>query len=305
MCGGEQLTVWQTVSISDLSRLYRDSLGTEIGEQFGPASELRLLRCAACDLGFFDPMVAGDQRFYEHLQRLDWYYPKTKSEFAFAAGFVGPEHDVLEIGCGEGRFAEHVRPRSFTGLEYTDKAVERARAQELKVERASIESYSERHPQSADVVCAFQVLEHVPAPRAFVESALHCLRSGGRLILSVPSADRFVSLAINNILNFPPHHVTWWSDEALRRLATRFGLRLEALEHERLADEHVEGYLYALWIRSFDRPGREANAIDRSLRVRLLHRAASFLVPILRRGLGHLALRPNGHTVTAVYRTRG
>jgi SAM-dependent methyltransferase len=302
MCAGTDLKVWLRASVDDLARLYRDGLAIDVRSRFGNSAELRLLKCAACDLGSFDPVVPGDGAFYEHLLRFEWYYPASKAEFGSAAKFVRNEDDVLEIGCGEGRFADHIRPRSFTGLEYTDRAVARARARGLRVTRESIESYSAVNAGSADVVCAFQVLEHVPAPRAFVEAALACLRPGGRLIVSVPSADGFMSATINNVLNFPPHHLTWWSDDALRALGARFGLALESLEHERLADEHVDGYVYALWIRGFDRPGRTANVIDRSMRVRLLSRTARIVAPVLRRALRNPALRPNGHTVTAVYR---
>jgi SAM-dependent methyltransferase len=92
------------------------------------------------------------------------------------------------------------------------------------------------------VVCAFQVLEHVPDPRAFLASCVYCLKPGGRLILSVPAEDSFTGLVPNNCLNLPPHHLTRWSDKALLALREEFNLHDLQLIPLPLEDIHHEHY---------------------------------------------------------------
>ena len=304
LCDAPGTRVRFSVPARRLIDLYRRAYGVDTTRHFAGASIIILRECVACGLGFFEPSAAGAPDFYEQFQRFEWYYPKSKPEFDLAASFVKSSASILEIGCGEGYFADHVKGCRYVGLEYTERSRQAAMRRGVDVRLQSLESYAADHPLSADAVCAFQVLEHVTDPRSFITSALACLKPGGLLVFSVPSADAYVGLAVNNLLNFPPHHVTWWSDAALRGLADRFFLEMVALEHDVLADEHVEAYAHTLFVRGFDRPGNAIGLIDTSLRSRVLHRLARLVVPVLARGMQHVALRPRGHSVTAVFRKR-
>ncbi|MFI4890683.1 MAG: ureidoglycolate lyase [Steroidobacterales bacterium] len=86
------------------------------------------------------------------------------------------------------------------------------------------------------------VLEHVPNPLQFARDLMRCVRSRGYLILAVP---KFPS-AINDIPNFkfnaPPHHLTWWSEQALRTLAETAGSEVLSLEGLPLGAHHRLGY---------------------------------------------------------------
>ena len=52
---------------------------------------------------------------------------------------------------------------------------------------------------------SFQVLEHVASPYDFIRGCVDSLKQGV-LILAVPSSDGFAGMAINNVLDMPPHH---------------------------------------------------------------------------------------------------
>jgi SAM-dependent methyltransferase len=291
------------VSAQKIADIFKKSVGVDFSSEFGEAAVIDLARCRDCDLSFFIPAIAGSPDFYEKLQQFPWYYPDHKAEFAFAGTFVKSDDAVIEVGCGRGAFASTISTRNYIGLEYTQKSVNEAQERGLDVRNMSLQTYALDHRESADVVCMFQVLEHVPDVRPFLESAVACLKKGGRLIVSVPSADSFLRQAVNNVLNMPPHHVTWWSNRSLDKIATLFGLQIEAKEHEILADSHVNGYAHTLVLVSLDRIlGRETKLIDTSILDKIRSRLAVALGNFLAKGLLAEHMRPLGHSVTYVYR---
>ncbi|AMN46108.1 hypothetical protein ACG33_03080 [Steroidobacter denitrificans] len=260
------------------------------------------LHCTACDLRFFEPLAAGDADFYRQLQAIPWYYREQKAEYDIAAHHIRPEDQVLEVGAGKGAFSRHVRCASYLGLETSPDAIEIAAREGVRLLQEDLQTHASRHVGEYDVVCAFQVLEHVPQVCSFLESARDCLRSGGRLLLAVPSEDSFANIDFWDILNMPPHHVTRWSDLSLRNAARQLGLSVVTIEHEPLADSHVSWYArivaeYGMALRS----GPEPHLLDPRLRGWLVRRGAKIGAALLRPALRNPVLRPIGHAVVAVF----
>jgi 2-polyprenyl-3-methyl-5-hydroxy-6-metoxy-1,4-benzoquinol methylase len=303
-CGEPTVTIVDSIATSDLAQLYR-SRGIQVASYLGGKPSISRCRCEACDLGFFDPPCAGDERFYEQLQKFSWYYQDAKPEYEFARQYVKEGHSVLEVGCGKGAFRSFL-PESvqYVGLEYNDEAVRKARDAGLNVRKQSIEQHAASHRQRYDVVCSFQVLEHVPAPGAFVHACVQALAPNGVLIIAVPAEDSFLAVAANAPLNLPPHHVLRWSDRALENLATRENLSVAALWHEPIAPFHREWQLQTLAHHYFVMLGLSpARLIDRGLRYRVvarLLRNAHLRNLLAQRVMDHLPALQRGHTVVLV-----
>lgn len=96
---------------------------------------------------------------------------------------------ILEIGCGQGGFAPRLARRyRYVGLEPDEEsfAVARARlggAGEVRHGDLSVLDADE----SFDVVCAFEVVEHMEDDRGAIEGWLQHVRPGGWLLLSAPA----------------------------------------------------------------------------------------------------------------------
>jgi 2-polyprenyl-3-methyl-5-hydroxy-6-metoxy-1,4-benzoquinol methylase len=78
---------------------------------------------------------------------------------------------VLEIGCGEGHLLKSVEPlvRQAIGLDLNrDAAARKVTACEIRAE--TIEDFAPSATARFDLVCAYQVLEHIVDPAS-------CLRS--------------------------------------------------------------------------------------------------------------------------------
>jgi SAM-dependent methyltransferase len=301
LCQSSENRTLESLPYALLRRLYLKLLDIDLGDRGFSAIELRA--CERCDLRFYAPPFIGDEGFYESLQRLDWYYLAEKEEYEFAARHISAKDRVLEVGMGRGAFAQRIRPDSYEGLELSEAAVDMARQRGLKVGKRNIEDHAKDHPDSYDVVCSFQVLEHIADTKSFLESSLRCLKPGGKLIQSVPREDGFVGRQSNNILNMPPHHATRWTDRALRAVGTLFGLEVVDFGYEALSDLHIRGYSTALIENSLNsllgRPQLSLDSTFASWFAKAPIRAASLF---LEGGLRVAALRPAGHSVTVVYR---
>lgn len=284
-----------------LRRLYRKQMNVDLGDVDLPSIELR--RCEVCDLRFYVPAFGGDEKFYEALQKFDWYYMSEKQEYDFAAQYISSEDRVLEIGVGRGAFAAKIRPRAYEGLELSETAANRARERGVQVHKCSIEEHAKDHANGYDVVCSFQVLEHIADTRSFIESSLRCLKRGGKLIHSVPWEDGFTGRQSNNVLNMPPHHATRWTDKALRSVAELFDLEVVASEHEVLSDLHIRAYSVTLIENCLNRVlGRRHRSLDLAFASVLVKAPVRLFSLFLERGLMDRSLRPAGHSVTVVYR---
>ncbi|MDO8445566.1 MAG: class I SAM-dependent methyltransferase [Deltaproteobacteria bacterium] len=306
LCHAENVEVSERISVSELAGLYGKMLSESIREEFEGHKEISFYQCGECDLRFFFPTITGSEAFYEQLQRFDWYYLQEKDEYNFAARFIAEGDSVLEIGCGRGAFAKKIMAGDYTGIEFSGKARSRAQEEGFHIIKETIQDHAKTNGRKYNVVCSFQVLEHVADVNGFLKDSVECLKPGGLLIISVPSADSFVSRVTNGILNMPPHHVTWWSDRCLGAISEMFGLDMVELDHEILADIHKDWYAATLTLNALNAALRRSQRlIDTSLLGRTLGRFATAVGRYYGLVLSDRNLRPRGHSVTAVYRKPG
>jgi len=241
-CKSGNVILTDSIDTDQLIKLYQKRAGVDV-KRFFDQESISICSCKDCGLKFFWPVISGDGKFYDDLQDYPGYFLKDKTEYREAAKYITINDEVLEIGCGEGLFADFISSRSYLGLEFSDKAIEKANLKKLNVVKQSIEEHANFAKEKYDVVCSFQVLEHVNDPGEFIKHGLCCLKPGGKLIIAVPSEDSFIRDAVNFYLNMPPHHVSRWSDETLKKNAGIFNLKINDTIHEPLHAIHKKFYL--------------------------------------------------------------
>jgi 2-polyprenyl-3-methyl-5-hydroxy-6-metoxy-1,4-benzoquinol methylase len=231
----------EDILVSDLIKRYKTELDIDISRLF---SENQLYisryRCKNSGFVFFYPnTVVGDGKFYEDLQKFEWYYQTSKWEFRKTVEYLdrlsSESLELLEIGSGTGNFLAYVKgelPKAnVLGLELNQKAVEIAKKRSLNVCLEDLSVHSESNSCKYDVVVSFQVLEHIPDPKKFIEDKVNLLKSGGRLIFAVPdnTLRGQSNLFCNNqgLLNCPPHHQGLWNAKSIAYLTKVFPLELE------------------------------------------------------------------------------
>ncbi len=242
LCESKNITIVEELDTKIITDLYQSRANINVKQSFTDIPTISLCECNSCKLRYYYPLVLGDGHFYEQLQDYEGYYLEEKYDYLEAAKFITPSDDVLEVGCATAFFTAFIKPKSYTGIEFNDKAIKIAQSKNINVQKEFLEVHAEKNAEKYDVVCFFQVLEHVENPKTFLESALKCLRKGGKLILAVPAEDSFISRHVNYYLNMPPHHATRWYDNTLNNIAGMFDMKLIRISHEPLHKIHEEFY---------------------------------------------------------------
>lgn len=295
LCKNEEIHLLEVVDKTLLSSQYKKLTGVDFSYLI--TEDLQYCECDKCKLRFFNPLITGDEAFYKALQKFDWYYLDEKNEYDEAVKYISSTDKVLDVGSGKGAFSKLLPTKDYVGLDRSQNAKMMAAKNGILVENEMIQDYADTHPSNFDVVASFQVLEHVSTPDIFIESQLKALKSGGKLIISVPSEDSFLKYVNNGILNMPPHHVTRWSDDTLKFIADKYSLELIGINHEKVQDVHQTQYLNTMLQGWIFRPKLITGTVYKRASFKLIG-----LISILIKRRLMCEMLPNGHTVLAVYR---
>jgi hypothetical protein len=107
------------------------------------------------------------------------------------------------------------------GMDIAQFPIDMLRKQGYQVAVGSIEDYPADWP-TPSVITAFEVLEHLPNPMAFLVS-IHERFPGSILMLSVPSPKRWIPFGARGPGDYPPNHLTRWTAQALQIALRRAG----------------------------------------------------------------------------------
>ena len=247
LIGSQDIVLLKSFEASPLINDWNQSFNIDITSELRGYKEIHLYQCRQTKLRFFFPSdIAGSDRLYEQLQRFDWFYMPNKWEHKVALKNFSRCENVLEVGCAFGSFVESALKAgvNIQGIELNSSAVQVAKNNNLPVENIDLGEFSNKYPASQDAICSFQVLEHIPQPKNFIELCIKTLKPRGKLIFCVPNAESFLKYQYN-LLDMPPHHMTQWTAETFKSLENIFPVKLEKVLKEPLADYHIHGYLYS------------------------------------------------------------
>lgn len=277
---------------------YDAEFGVAVSDYFKEIPVLHICKCPVTDLIFYYPFgLDGKAEFYAELSKWPWYYQAERWEHREVFKWIEKGMAVLEIGSGSGAFLSLLTKNkevNYTGLELNSDAIREAAKRGISLKDETLHTHALNHSEKYDVVCSFQVFEHISAVKELFTDAFSLLKPGGRLIIAVPNND--VAFFKENrtggrFLNVPPHHVNLFTESSFRGIATLYNVELEHIEKEPLQDLHVDTYLHYRISRLF---------LNNSFMVRAfwklkLHIPLRTLVKVMKH-------RIDGHTIMAVFR---
>ncbi|ACU63194.1 class I SAM-dependent methyltransferase [Chitinophaga pinensis] len=221
--GGNRLELITTFPTESIIKIYEDELKVDTRRFFKGVPAVELYECRDTGYRFYYPEgILGDGQFYADLNKDDvGYYSTTRWEHTYATSLIKPGQKVLEIGAGDGFFLEQLKKSNIDaiGLELNVAAIAKGEKKGLRMYNEMIEDHADGHVGEYDVVCCFQVLEHIYNVKSFLDASLKALKRGGKLIIGVPNNNPYLFKQDKwHTLNLPPHHAGLWNKRAFTEL---------------------------------------------------------------------------------------
>jgi 2-polyprenyl-6-hydroxyphenyl methylase / 3-demethylubiquinone-9 3-methyltransferase len=147
----------------------------------------------------------NDPRQYDDLAGQWWdpqgtfavlhWIAEARASLVPAAGRAGAV--LVDAGCGGGLLAPHLVAKGYhhVGVDLTRSALRQAAEHGVTVTAGDVVALP-LADESADVVCAGEILEHVADPAAVVAEACRVLRPGGTLVVDTIAATRLAALLV-------------------------------------------------------------------------------------------------------------
>ena len=173
-----------------------------------------------------------ERAVYSHMADLDqrhwWYLGRRRVLASLIERLAGPPRGgrILEVGCGTGHNLAMLQTFGEVDAVELDESV-RAIAESRLGRQVLPDRLPELQgvPDAAyDLICAFDVIEHITDDDAALRAIARKLRPGGKLAMTVPAHQWMWSA--HDTVN---HHKRRYSKRTLRQLIARSPLELEAI----------------------------------------------------------------------------
>lgn len=139
---------------------------------------------------------------------------------------AAPGSRLLDVGCGDGKFVEHMRGLGWDaeGVEVDPRAAETAQKRGIKVQCGTLAKIG-FEDQSFDAITVNHVLEHVHDPEGLLRECHRVLRPGGDIRVFVPNAGGLGHRHFGRNWGGldPPRHLFQFTLQTLADFATRAG----------------------------------------------------------------------------------
>ena len=265
-----------------------------------------ILRCTNCALVFTDDRMAPSA------DRLYPEFDQSGSAFAKGAGSalkiflrqrasfirtLKPSGRLLDFGCGNGAFAQHMSMSGFdtVGVEPFSLGATQT-ADRLKLIRAPFEQI-EGELGSFDIITLWHVLEHLRRPVEVLQRLATHLTPGGMIVISVPNFGSLQSAAFQGgwFHLDPPRHVIHFERSVLQDCVRRAGL-VPASEKHFLPEYGCSGWIQScaqhhpaaqeLPVRACERPRRPVRNVSDEFgaSLRQLHHADAAVARVVAPG---------------------
>lgn len=249
LCNGIELKEVDQLSsgkIRELWKIWGREFSEEAWKDLPEDRPITLQQCSQCGFSFFEPSLAGGEKFYLELEGQN-YYSTGRQEFSRTLNFARENNlkRILDVGCGSGAFLDLAKAvgHEVCGVELNKSAAEKAERKGHVIFEELLDNLDETKTGGCfDLITFFQVLEHVSDPVSVMKRAGSLLRPGGYIAIAVPFADGVYRLVPYDPHQWPPHHVSRWRLIDLQQLATAVRMKLTKFGGDVLLGAQIEQF---------------------------------------------------------------
>ena len=135
---------------------------------------------------------------------------------------------LIDVGCGAGLFLRVAAKRGWEvhGTEFGERAIAACKANGIKMIKGQLVA-GNYPPGYFDVVCSFEVLEHLSHPDPELRQMVVILREGGLLYATTPNFNclaRRLDPSNWNVASYP-EHLNYFTPASFDRLMSRTGFQ--------------------------------------------------------------------------------
>lgn len=247
----------------------------EVGGGHILARELRrgigLVRyCPACDHGYLiQEQALNMKEYYGELYRQEYshnaevagtnaqeiysvYKNYQQDRLKYISPYLTKSSRLLEVGASSGQFLTHVKDKvkDVNAIEL-DKACCLFLEQELSINADSEFLENSRFADQAyEIVCAFQVMEHVEQPVAFIQTLKKATKKDGVIFIEVPNLNdplmKVWDIPVYQKFFYHSAHLHYFTETSLRQVAQKAGFSPEQIEISFTQDYNLLNHLH--WI---------------------------------------------------------
>jgi len=160
---------------------------------------------------------------------------------------------IMDIGCADGSFLFNIKKREWdtTGIEISTSAGTRRSFKDLDI---IIGDIVEQHfpERSYNVVTLWHVFEHLADPDVYLNEIRRIMTPDGLLVITVPNMRSWQSQWFGKdwFHRDIPRHLYHYSPDTLRNLLSKYGFRIEKIEHFSL-EYNPFGFIQSLYNKFF------------------------------------------------------
>lgn len=214
-----------------------------------------LFQCMNCEIGHVEPFNAPGSDWYANAERYELAFDNKlpvdwRHKMFLSKKIINYEDiDLLDIGAGTGNFLNEASKMGYktTGIDFDKKRVEFGiNNYKLNLLVIDLKSHIKNvGDKKYDVVTAFELIEHLDDPIDFVSDVKKVLKKNGTFVISTPNWDRTFKVE-NEIGDYPPHHLTWWTKKSLKNF-----LEINGFDNIKIIEQPIDlKYLLSLKIKT-------------------------------------------------------
>ena len=220
---------------------------TERKAEVRDAPEIKVLDCNNCGLVSLDSLAHIHSTFYqdsgmhgEQLKPIEDWLRETRWDDERRFEQLKPfliNKRILDFGCGAGGFLSNAKSfaADVAGVELELRVQTFYENSDITIFSSMEDAASSSSGEEFDAITAFHVVEHLPDPREVLKKLGTMLKSDGRMVIEVPSADD-VLLTLYDCDVF--QRFTYWSQHlylftasTLATLIKQAGLKVVSIQH--------------------------------------------------------------------------
>jgi len=236
--GGQEICI-EKIPIGYIVQRYKVKCGLDISDDFKYIDYVYLCECKLTGYRYWKPFhVAGKRNLYMKLSSvLSNYYRYERWEYSKVRTLLKKNFDVLEVGCGRGFFLKSIEDmiKSGIGLELNPFAI-KDKVTSFPVKSIKIGDIN-KEGRKFDVICSFQVLEHLIQPKIFLQNCIKLLKPKGLLIISTPNYSYIAHQKKLDCFDLPPHHMGHYTDSVFKNIGNLLDLDISCIYKQLRKDD--------------------------------------------------------------------